>query len=93
MRTTLTAALVGEPLTLKSDGPSQAGCAFHEGEEVVLVGGPNQGTLGAFLALRTDIRWADITERNGAVRSHPVEWLARSTAETPGFSEAFGARR
>jgi hypothetical protein len=92
MRTTLTAAPVGKPLTPKSEGVSDAG-AFREGEEVVLAGGPNQGTLGAFLALRTDIRWADITERNGVVRSHPVQWLARSTAETPGFSEASGARR
>jgi hypothetical protein len=75
MRTTMT-AVVG---------------AFREGEEVVLAGGPNQGTLGVFRVPRTDVRWADITERNGLIRSHPVEWLARSTADTPGFSPVAGA--
>ena len=48
---------------------------FHEGDEVILLEGTYQGTLGVFLRLRDDVRWADITERNGAVRSHPVAWL------------------
>jgi hypothetical protein len=26
--------------------------------------------------LREDVNWADITESNGSVRSHPVSWLA-----------------
>ena len=51
---------------------------FREGDEVVLVEGTYQGTLGKFLRLRKDARWADITERNGSVRSHPVLWLAHS---------------
>jgi hypothetical protein len=52
--------------------------AFHEGDEVQLAAGTYQGTLGVFLRLREDAKWADITERNGLVRSHPVAWLAHS---------------
>ena len=52
---------------------------FHKGDEVMLAGGPYQGTHGVFLGLRQDDRWADITERNGSVRSHPVVWLAHFT--------------
>ena len=40
--------------------------------------GTYQGTLGVFLRLREDVNWADITERSGDVRSHPVMWLAHS---------------
>jgi len=57
---------------------------FHEGDEVVLAQGSYQGTLGIFLRLREDINWADITERNGDVRSHPVIWLAHSASAIPG---------
>jgi hypothetical protein len=51
---------------------------FREGDEVELATGTYQGTLGVFLGLREDVKWADITERNGFVRSHPVAWLAHS---------------
>jgi len=51
---------------------------FHEGDEVILLEGKYQGTLGVFVRLRDDVRWADITERNGAVRSHPLAWLGHS---------------
>ena len=54
--------------------------AFHEGDEVVLAEGTYQGTPGVFLRLRADANWADITERNGTIRSHPVVWLAHTTA-------------
>ncbi len=57
---------------------------FREGDEVVLAQGSYQGTLGTFLRLREDINWADITERNGDVRSHPVIWLAHSKSAIPG---------
>jgi hypothetical protein len=60
--------------------------SFREGEEVVLALGSHQGTLGVFLRLREDPNWADIRERNGDVRSHPVIWLARSTSDTPGYA-------
>jgi hypothetical protein len=60
-----------------------AGDAFHEGDEVVLAEGTYQGTLGVFLRLREDVSWADITERNGDVRSHPVAWLAHSMGAIP----------
>lgn len=59
------------------------GPAFREGDEVVLAGGTYQGTPGVFLRLRDDVTWADITERNGDVRSHPVIWLAHSAAAIP----------
>jgi len=61
-----------------------AGHTFREGDEVVLSQGSYQGTLGVFLRLREDVHWADITERNGAIRSHPVVWLAHSAAAIPG---------
>jgi len=51
---------------------------FREGDDVVLAEGTYQGTAGVFLRLREDVNWADITERNGSIRSHPVAWLAHS---------------
>lgn len=51
---------------------------YNEGEEIILVAGPYEGTPGAFLRLKADVRWADITERNGSVRSHPVAWFAHA---------------
>jgi hypothetical protein len=56
------------------------GPPFNEGDEVVLAKGTYQGTLGVFLRLREDVTWADIKERNGGVRSHPVAWLAHSAS-------------
>jgi hypothetical protein len=52
---------------------------FREGDEVVLAKGTYQGTLGVFVHLREDVNWADINERNGSIRSHPVAWLALSS--------------
>ena len=52
--------------------------AFREGDQVVLAEGSYQGTPGVFLRLREDVKWADITERDGSVRSHPIAWLAHS---------------
>ena len=61
-----------------------AGPIFREGDEVVLAKGSYQGTLGVFLRFKEeDVSWADITERNGAVRSHPVVWLAHSASAIP----------
>lgn len=49
---------------------------FQKGDEVSLAKGTYQGTVGVFLNLKDDdFRWADILERNGEVRSHPVEWM------------------
>jgi hypothetical protein len=53
---------------------------FREGDEVVLAEGSHQGTPGVFLRLRPDPNWADIRERNGAIRSHPIVWLAHAVA-------------
>ena len=55
---------------------------FREGDPVVLALGTYQGTQGVFLHLRGDPAWADITQRDGSIRSHPVAWLAHS-AGTP----------
>jgi hypothetical protein len=52
---------------------------FQPGDHVVLAKGTYQGTTGIFIRLCPDPRWADITERNGTVRSHPVEWLAAAS--------------
>ena len=53
--------------------PSQT--AFTAGEEVVLVDGPYESTPGVFLGLGKDANWADIRERKGVIRRHPVAWL------------------
>ena len=59
------------------------GQALHEGDEVVLAEGTYQGTPGVFLRLREDPAWADITQRDGSIRSHPVVWLAHSNVAIP----------
>jgi hypothetical protein len=61
-----------------------AGPVFREGDEVVLAQGTYPGTLGVFVRLKEDVNWADITERNGDVRSHPVIWRAHSASAIPG---------
>ena len=60
--------------------PSEA-CAFHPGDQVYLAKGSYQGTVGTFLHLRNDPKWADILEPNSIVRAHPVEWMALSTSK------------
>jgi transcription antitermination factor NusG len=57
---------------------------FREGDEVVLAEGTYQGTPGVFVRLTKDANWADIKERDGRVRSHPVAWLDHSTGATSG---------
>jgi hypothetical protein len=61
--------------------PHPAVPTFRQGDEVVLAEGTYQGTPGVFLRLREDVNWADITERNGSIRSHPVAWLAHSSTD------------
>jgi hypothetical protein len=56
------------------------GTVFRAGDEVVLVEGSYQGTPGVFLRLREDVNWADITEHDGKIRSHPLAWLAHSAS-------------
>jgi hypothetical protein len=91
MRLILAAALALEPLSLNPEGSSRGANAFREGDEVVLAAGTYQGTLGIFRRLRGDINWADISERNGNIRSHPVAWLAHSNSATED-SQALRAR-
>lgn len=50
--------------------------AFTSGDEIILAKGSYPGTLGVFLNLRPDHNWADIRERNGNIRQHPVAWMA-----------------
>jgi hypothetical protein len=52
--------------------------SFQPGDPIVLARGSYQGSLGVFLGLRQDPKWADIAEAGGGTRSHPVEWLAHS---------------
>ena len=51
---------------------------FKERDNVVLAEGTYQGTPGVFIRLRQDVNWAEIRERNGTVRCHPVMWLQHS---------------
>jgi hypothetical protein len=44
---------------------------------VVLYQGLHNGMPGRFVALRKDPNWADIEERDGSIRGHPVLWLRR----------------
>jgi hypothetical protein len=53
-------------------------CPFHKGDQVHLEKGSYQGTVGTFLNLRNDPKWADILEPNQNIRAHPVEWMALS---------------
>ena len=61
-----------------SGNPVRTYGVFFKGDEVVLAKGTYTGTPGVFLRSRADIKWADITERSGRVRSHPLEWLAHA---------------
>ena len=47
----------------------------------MLAAGSYPGTLGVFLHLTEDVNWAEIRERNGSIRRHPVAWLAHLTAK------------
>ena len=62
-------------------GAFSAACPFQKGDRVYLAKGSYQGTIGTFLNLRTDPKWADILEPNNKVRAHPVEWMALSMSE------------
>ena len=46
--------------------------AFREGDEVVLAEGSYQGTLGVFLRLREDLKWA--TSRSATAKSAATLW-------------------
>lgn len=49
---------------------------FKAGDNVILAGGPYQGTPGVFISLMpVDAHWAEIKERNDVVRQHPLVWL------------------
>ena len=61
--------------------------AFREGDEVVLAEGTYQGTQGVFLRLTNDPNWADITERNGSIRMHPLVWLAHAPEPQRGTAQ------
>jgi ribosomal protein L24 len=63
---------------------TSVGTTFRKGDEVVLVEGTYQGTLGIFVRLKKDINWVDISEHNGRIRSHPVAWLGHSAGPVHG---------
>jgi hypothetical protein len=62
-----------EVTNMVSNRPVSA--TFRAGDEVVLAEGTYQGTVGVFVRFRKDPHWADISERDGSIRSHPVAWL------------------
>lgn len=75
------AAALGAPEPVApgdDDLSSQGANSFRKGDQVVLTAGPYWGTPGIFLRLRSDVSWADLEERNGTVRSHPVTWISHS---------------
>ena len=92
MQTISATAATIKPRLVNSDGTARQTETFREGEEVVLASGTHQGTLGVFLHLTTDVNWAEIRERNGDIRSHPLVWLAHSNSATPGFANVPGER-
>ena len=57
--------------------PDSPRVSFKPNEKLYLARGPYQGTVGTFVRERSDVKWADIRELNGIVRSHPSEWLQR----------------
>ncbi len=48
---------------------------FRAGNKVMLDQGPNRYTSGVFLKLNDDVEYATVQESDGAIRSHPVEWM------------------
>jgi len=64
------------------NNPAIGTTEFKEGDNVVLAEGTYQGTVGVFLRLRPDVNWAEIIERNGVMKCHPVVWLQH--ADPPG---------
>jgi len=63
---------------------------FREGDDVmVLADGVYPCTPGVFIRLRKDASWAEIKERDGMVRSHPVVWLQRVYPDSRLLKRAF----
>jgi len=56
---------------------------------MVLAEGMYPCTPGVFVRLREDIHWAEIKERDGMVRSHPVVWLRRADPDSRRLQRAF----
>lgn len=77
---------------MTSNRPETKPCEFAPDElVVVLYEGRFCGRFGRFLGLRVDPNWADIQERDGVIRSHPVLWLRHSaTFLSPGGVAARG---
>lgn len=61
--------------TRRSQTATAVACVFHKGDQVYLAKGSYQGTVGTFIHLRTDPKWADILEPDLTVRVHSVKWM------------------
>jgi hypothetical protein len=61
--------------TRRSQTATAMACVFHKGDQVYLAKGSYQGTVGTFIHLRTDPKWADILEPDLTVRVHSVKWM------------------
>lgn len=63
---------------------------FRAGDKVFLAEGTYPGTAGVFLRFREDVNWAELRERNGEVRAHPVAWMRHDSPEAAIASKALG---
>jgi hypothetical protein len=63
---------------------------FHQGDEVILAEGPHKYMRGIFVSLKEDVEWASVREANGAINSHPVEWM--SSYRGPSSYNTFSGR-
>ena len=59
---------------------------FHPGEAVILAAGPHKYVYGIFLGLQEDVEWGAVQESNGAVNSHPVEWMRSNQGPSSALS-------
>jgi len=64
--------MFSDPLRIRDaiDNPK-----FRAGDRVVLNNGPHKYLSGVFQNLNDDVEWATIQQPNGAISSHPVEWM------------------
>jgi hypothetical protein len=74
----------GVPKPLFKGEPSPyLSAKFHVGDKVVLVEDPHKYVHGAFMGLKDDLEWATVEQANGALRSHPVEWMRNNEKPVP----------
>jgi hypothetical protein len=48
---------------------------FRAGNKIMLDHGPRRYMSGVFVKLNDDVEYATVQESDGAISSHPVEWM------------------